>query len=66
MLTAQWAMRESKDRALGGEQEGESKTNRRMNYPSKEYLHVCVCMCVCIYIYITVYTHTYTYILFYT
>lgn len=66
MLTAQWALRESKDRALGGEQEGESKTNRRMNYSSKEYLHVCVHFCVCIYIYKTIYTRTYTYILFYT
>ena len=64
MLTAQWTMRESKDRALGGEQEGESKTDRRMNYSSKEYLHVCVCACLCVYI--TVYTHTYRYILFYT
>lgn len=39
-------MRESKDRALGGEQEGDSKTSRRINYSSKEYLHACVHVCV--------------------
>ena len=67
MLTAQWAIRESKDRALGGEQEGESKTNRRMNYSSKEYLHVCVHLCVCVYIYIYIklYIHVHTHIYYF-
>lgn len=44
--------------------EGESKTNRRMNYSSKEYLHVCVH--VCVYIYNCIYTYIHIYILFYT